>query len=170
MIGWVLGVLVLVPVFAVLAAVLLLNLDPGRRLVERLAGQLTGGQVAIAGLRGRFPDALRLRACRGARRRGRLADRWTTWRWTGRRLALLHREARIDLLQAGRVQVPRLPVSSRGPAAPASDAAVHAAGPRVGGGAARARAEIGAPVAGVPPRWRWTARRTWPRCRTATRT
>ncbi len=33
--GWVAAVLVLLPVFAVLAAVLLLNLDPGRRLVER---------------------------------------------------------------------------------------------------------------------------------------
>ena len=58
---WLLGVLVLIPVLAITAALVLLNIDPGRRLVERLAQQLTAGQVVIAGLGGRFPDALTLR-------------------------------------------------------------------------------------------------------------
>ena len=148
-VGWVLGVLILVPVFAVLAAILLLNIDPGRRLVERLAGQLTGGQVEIAGLSGRFPDALRLAHAEVHDAQGpwiildNVALDWSP-------LALLHREARVDLLTAERVQVPRLPVSQ--PATkpqPASSqpfslpvhvtvASLHIA-----------RAEIGAPVAGV---------------------
>ena len=96
--GWGLGVLVLIPVFALLAAVLLLNLDPGRRLVERLAGQLTAGQVRIAGLAGRFPDALRLRHAEVSDAQGvwlTLDDVALDWS----PLALLHREARVDLLQ-----------------------------------------------------------------------
>ncbi len=147
--GWLGGVLVLIPVFAVLAAVVLLNTDPGRRLVERLAGQLTGGQVVIAGLGGRFPDALRLRHAEVHDAEGA----WLTLDnvvldWSP--LALLHREARVDLLQAAQVTVARLPVSSA-PAKPApadgkpfslpiavTVAALHVI-----------RAEVGAPVAGV---------------------
>ena len=58
---WLVGVLVLIPVLAIVAALVLLNTNPGRRLVENLAQQLTGGQVVLAGLGGRFPDALTLR-------------------------------------------------------------------------------------------------------------
>ena len=147
--GWIASVLVLLPVFAVLAVVLLLNLDPGRHLVERLASQFTAGQVSIAGLGGRFPDALRLR-------HAEIHDADGAWlvlddvalNWSP--LALLHREAEVDLLQAGRVQVLRLPVSSVAkPAQPANQSSfslpvqvsVHALHIE--------RAEIGAPVAGV---------------------
>ncbi len=146
--GWVLGVLILVPIFAVLAAVLLLNVDPGRRLVERLAGQLTSGQVVIAGLAGRFPDALRLAHAEVRDAQGAwlvLDDVALDWS----PLALLHREARVDLLTARRVQVPRLPVSQPGPASPASSQPFSLP-VRVSVAAIRiARAEVGAPVAGV---------------------
>ena len=98
-VGWTLAVLVLLPVFAVLALVLLLNIDPGRHLAERLAARFTGGTVVIAGLGGRFPDALRLA-------RAEVHDTQGPWLvlddvvldWSP--LALLHREARIDLLTA----------------------------------------------------------------------
>ena len=147
--AWILAVLVLLPVFAVLAAILLLNLDPGRRLVAQLAGQLTGGQVEIDGLGGRFPDALRLRHAevRDAQGAWLLLDD-VALNWSP--LALLHGEARVDLLQAGRVQVPRLPVSSTAtPSQPASSqpfslpvrvsvSEIHLL-----------RAEIGQPVAGA---------------------
>ncbi|WP_158743768.1 translocation/assembly module TamB domain-containing protein [Acidisphaera sp. L21] len=148
--GWVVGVLVLAPIFVVLAAILLLNIDPGRRLVERLAGQLTGGQIEIAGLAGRFPDALRLghaevRDAKGA---------WLTLDdvaldWSP--LALLHKEARVEMLSAGRIVVARLPETapSASTASPASNepfslpvrVSVEAIHVR--------RAEIGKPVAGV---------------------
>ena len=148
-VGWLLAVLVLLPVFVVLAAVLLLNLDPGRRLVERLAGQLTGGQVVIAGLGGRFPDRLRLA-------HAEVHDAQGAWLlldgvaldWDP--LALLHKEARIELLTASGVQVPRLPVSSPAAAKPSADSQPFSLPVRVSVEAIRiARAEIGAPVAGV---------------------
>ena len=148
-IGWVASVLVLLPVFVVLAAVLLLNLDPGRRLVERLAGQLTGGQVVIAGLGGRFPDRLRLAHAEVHDAAGAwllLDDVALDWE----PLALLHKEARIELLTASRVQVPRLPVSQ--PAQPSKPASSEpfSLPVRVSVEAIRvARAEVGAPVAGV---------------------
>ncbi len=149
-VAWTVGVLVLVPVFAVLAAVLLLNVDPGRRLAERLAGQLTGGQVRIGGLAGRFPDALRLA-------HAEIHDAQGAWLtlddvaldWSP--LALLHREAQVDLLSAGRVQVLRLPVASPAPAKPEpANSAPFTLPVRVSVAALHVhRAEIGAPVAGV---------------------
>ena len=64
-------------------------------------------------------------------------------------LALLHREARVDLLTARRVQVPRLPVSQPKQAAPANSQPFSLP-VRVSVQSLRiARAEIGAPVAGV---------------------
>lgn len=147
--GWGLGVLVLIPVFALLAAVLLLNLDPGRRLVERLAGQLTAGQVRIAGLGGRFPDALRLRHAEVSDAQGvwlTLDDVALNWS----PLALLHREARVDLLQASRVGVARLPVPSAAAKPAPADSKPFSLPVRVSVAALRiARAEIGAPVAGA---------------------
>ena len=146
--AWVLGVLILVPIFAILAAILLLNINPGRRLVERLAGQLTAGQVEISGLGGRFPDALRLA-------HAEVHDKDGAWlilddvalNWSP--LALLHKEARVDLLTAGRVQVPRLPVASTSPGSSSSSQPfslpVHVSVQALH----IARAEIGAPVAGV---------------------
>ena len=149
-VGWVIGVLVLVPIVAVLAAVLLLNIDPGRRLVERLAGQFTRGQVQIAGLAGRFPDALRLAHAEIHDAQGpwlTLDDVVLDWS----PLALLHGEARVDLLSAGRIQVTRLPVASPAPAKPEpANNAPFTLPVRVSVEALHVhRAEIGAPVAGV---------------------
>ncbi len=146
--GWVVGVLILTPIFAVLAAVLLLNIAPGRRLVEHLAGQLTGGQVEIAGLSGRFPDALRLA-------HAEVRDPKGTWLtlddivldWSP--LALLHREAKVDLLQAGGILVSRLPEAAPDPAKPA-DNAPFSLPVRVSVEALHVRRlDVGAPVAGV---------------------
>ncbi len=149
-VAWVVGVLVLVPVFAVLAVVLLLNINPGRRLAERLAGQFTGGQVALVGLGGRFPDALRLA-------HAEIRDTEGTWLslddvaldWSP--LALLHREARVDLLSAGRIQVARLPVPNPNAPQPAPTSNTPFSLPvRVTVAALHAhRIDIAAPVAGV---------------------
>ena len=147
---WLLGVLVLIPVLVVAAALVLLNIDPGRRLVEHLAQQLTSGQVVIAGLGGRFPDALTLR-------HAELHDAQGVWLslddvaldWSP--LALLHGEARVDRLAAGAVDLPRLPVSSA-PAKPqpANSSTSFSLPVKVVVGALQiGRATIGAPVAGV---------------------
>ncbi len=146
---WLLAVLIGLPILVVAAALVLLNVDPGRRLVERLAKQLTGGQVVIAGLAGRFPDALRLAHAEVHDAQGAwlvLDDVALDWSPT----ALIHREARVDLLSAGLIQVPRLPVSNA-PATPAAKSNAPFSLPvRVSVSAIHvARAEIGAPVAGV---------------------
>src|SRR5215472_15933044 len=54
-----LGLLIGIPVVLVALVILGANLGPGRTLLARAIPGLTGGQVAIAGLSGRFPDALR---------------------------------------------------------------------------------------------------------------
>ena len=146
---WLVAVLVLIPVLAILAALVLLNIDPGRRLVEHLAQQLTSGQVVIAGLGGRFPDALTLRHAEVRDGQGAwlyLDDVALDWS----PLALLHGEARVDRVAAGSIDVPRLPVSTA-PAKPQPASSGSFSLPvRVTLGTLQVnRAAIGAPVAGV---------------------
>ena len=145
---WVLGVLMLLPVVAVVLVLVLANTDPGRRLIESQTASLTGGMVRIGGLAGRFPDALRLD-------RIEITDAHGVWLsaqaivldWSPS--ALITRRARIDNAVIGHLSMVRLPV----PAAPAQPA------PPGGGGFSlpvsidlRAltlqRADIGAAVAG----------------------
>ena len=92
----------------------LLNLDVGRRLVETQAESLTGGMVRIAGLSGRFPDALRIGRLElrdadgpyfdgGVAGAGLVADRVAAssrrrcsgWRRRGSRLSRLPRSAGV---------------------------------------------------------------------------
>ena len=146
---WLVAVLVLIPVLAVVAALVLLNIDPGRRLVERLAQQLTAGQVVLAGLGGRFPDALTLRHAEVHDAKGAwlyLDDVALDWS----PLALLGGEARVDRVAAGSIDVPRLPVSTA-PAKPQPAGSSSFSLPvRVTLQSLQVkRASIGAPVAGV---------------------
>ena len=140
--GWVLGIVILVPIFAVLAVVVLLNTDPGRRLVERLAKPVTKGRVEMAGLGGRFPDALRLAHAEVRDTEGAwllLDDMALNWS----PLALLHGEIRVDLLGARRVQMPRRPIIPASNSSYSLPARLVVEAFRVG------RMEVGAPVAGV---------------------
>jgi len=149
---WTFGILLGLPV--VLAGVVLIvaNIGPGRRLIERETARLTGGQVVLAGLDGRFPDALRLGHAELRDADGVwLALDDVTLNWSP--LALMRGEAHLRALSARRIAVPRLPV-----AAPSAAAPGQAAGQ--GGGFTLpvrvvldklvvGRFEIGAPVAGV---------------------
>ena len=147
--AWVLGALAALPVVVVGLVILLLNVDPGRRLAERLAGQVTGGEVQISGLSGRFPDALRLA-------HAELHDADGAWLlvdgvvldWSPARL--LSREARVDMLSAARVQVPRLPLSQPSSASRPSDSKPFSLPVRVAVEKLHVdRVEVGAPVAGI---------------------
>ena len=143
-------VLLALPVLAVGAVFVLLNVDWGRRLVEREAASLTGGTVVLSGLGGRFPDALRLGHLE-------LRDRDGAWLtadgivldWAPTRL--VSRLVDVDALTVERLRMPRLPVSEPQPATPAAPSSgpfvlpVRVAARRV----AVARGEIGAPVAGA---------------------
>src|SRR3954451_3191973 len=58
--AWILGLLVGIPVLLLALVVVAGNTEPGRKLLVGAVPTITSGQVAIAGLAGRFPDALRL--------------------------------------------------------------------------------------------------------------
>ena len=116
---WVAGVLVLLPVMLVAAVLALANTGPGQRLIEGEAASLSGGLVALRGLSGRFPDALRLAHLEVRDTRGTwltLDDVALDWS----PLALLGRTANIARLSAARMDLQRLPVSA--PAKPAPPA------------------------------------------------
>src|SRR5580658_8707171 len=54
------AVLLSLPILLCAALLLLGNTDRGRRMIEHYTEQLSGGQVLLQGLAGRFPDHLRL--------------------------------------------------------------------------------------------------------------
>ena len=90
-----------------------INTAPGRHLIERLAPRLTGGEVAVAGLRGHLPG--RVRAAQVE-----IRDVRGTWmRVDGLRIAwsplrLLFGTAKVERLAASRVAMLRLPEASGG--------------------------------------------------------
>ena len=103
-------VLLAVPVLAVVAVLILANTDPGRRLIQDRAASLTGGMVRIDGLGGRFPDALRVSQIQVWDAKGPYVTiSGLTLDWSP--LTLLRRTARIDRLQADRLDFSRLPES-----------------------------------------------------------
>jgi translocation and assembly module TamB len=56
----ILAVLIGIPILLVAVVIIGANLPPGRNLLVKLVPSATSGQVIIAGLEGRFPDALRI--------------------------------------------------------------------------------------------------------------
>ncbi len=106
---WVAGIVLLTPVVLVVAVLVLANTGFGRSLIEGEAASLTGGQVVLRGLAGRFPDALRLAHLE-------VHDAQGTWltldgvvlNWSP--LALIGKVARIDSLAAADIHVLRLPI------------------------------------------------------------
>ena len=146
---WVLALLLALPVLAVAVLLVGLNIGPGRVAAEQLAGRLTGGQVVIQGLHGRFPDRLRLAhfEVRDGQGAWLLADD-VALDWSP--LALAHRQASVDLLTAARVQVPRLPAAAPVSAAPAAESKPFTLPIQVMVRRIKAdRIEVGAAVAGT---------------------
>lgn len=118
--GWRLlgGLLLGVPLVALLGALLAVNSDPGRAAIERHLADAVPG-LSLSGLEGPIPGRIRLAGAE-------LADQDGVWlRLSGLVLqpdwpALLRGEARIGLLSAAEVQVLRLPAgqATSAPAAP----------------------------------------------------
>jgi translocation and assembly module TamB len=109
--GWIVGVLIGIPVLLAVAVLVGANVDPGRRLIERLTPQLTGDVVRLSGISGRFPEALRIAHIEVRDKVGAyvtVTDAALDWS----PLALLRGVASVDLLSAANVTVARLPVSS----------------------------------------------------------
>ena len=149
--AWLFGVLLLLPVLAVAVVFAGLNMDPGRRLAERLIDQVTGGQVQVAGLSGRFPDHLRLAKLTVKDTEGvwlSAQDVALDWHPT----ALLRKQALIDRLQIAQGSMTRLPVSAP-PAAetPPAPGAPFTLPVRITARTLQVdRFELGKPVAGAP--------------------
>jgi translocation and assembly module TamB len=113
--GWTLAVLLGTVVTLIGAVFAALNIAPSRDLAARQVGKLTGGQVAVSGLAGRFPDALRVARIEISDARGvwlSLDDVALDWS----PLALLHRDAKLARVSAVVVSVARLPEDSGGAA------------------------------------------------------
>jgi translocation and assembly module TamB len=109
--AWIVGILIAIPALLVVAVLVTANIDPGRRLIERLTPQLTGDTVRIGGISGRFPGALRIAHIEVRDQVGAyvtVTDAVLDWS----PLQLLHGLASVDLLSAANVTLARLPVSS----------------------------------------------------------
>jgi translocation and assembly module TamB len=117
--------LLALPIVLCAALLVLGNTDRGRRLIEHSTERLSGGQVSLQGLAGRFPDQLRLA-------RLQLRDPQGLWleadelqlNWSP--LPLIRRQARVALLQAARVAMERAPAyPSPTPPSPSSGIWLH---------------------------------------------
>ena len=109
--AWTVAAVVGVPLLLVAVILVGGNTGPGRHLIERLTPTLTGGEIRIAGLAGRFPDRLRaahfeLRDKDGAY----LTIDGLTFDWSP--LQLLHATLLIDRLDATEADFARMPVAS----------------------------------------------------------
>ncbi len=114
---WMLAAIVVLPLVLAALVVALANTDGGRRGLERVVAQASGGRVLIEGLAGRFPDRLRVA-------RIEMRDRDGTWAEAGD-LALDWSPSRLLRLQAqaaqfelARLALHRPPVFEQEPAAP----------------------------------------------------
>lgn len=110
--GILVAILLAIPVMAVGLILLIANIDPGRRLIEREAASLTGGMVKIHGLAGRFPDALRVAEIQVSDEKGPYVTvSGLVLDWSP--LKLLQKTARIDRLLVTKLDFSRLPESEK---------------------------------------------------------
>lgn len=107
--GLLLGVPAALVALALLAVLVGANSGPGRRLIERQVASLSGGMVAIDGLGGRFPDALRVRRLTLSDHLGAYAT-LDGIKLDWRPLRLLRLTARVDLASVEAIDVVRKPV------------------------------------------------------------
>lgn len=99
------------PLFGLAIVLIGGNTGAGRHLIARAVADLSGGTVAIDGLSGRFPDALRIRhiAVRDGDGTWLTIDR-ARLEWSP--LRLIHGEVKVETLAADHVAIARLPQRS----------------------------------------------------------
>ena len=113
---WALAGIAAVPILVAALVVAIANTDPGRRMVERVVAQASGGEVLLEGLAGRFPDRLHVA-------RIELRDREGTWAvasdlaldWSPTRLLRL--QAHVAHIELASLALHRPPLSDDEPAA-----------------------------------------------------
>src|SRR5690349_8468326 len=109
--AWFSGLLIGIPLAALLLLYALSDTSVGRNTIEKLVGLGSGGQVAITGLAGKFPHSLRAARIEVSDAKGRwltlddVALEWSPFR-------LIRKDARIASLRIAHAFVVRLPESS----------------------------------------------------------
>jgi translocation and assembly module TamB len=102
------GLVIGLPLLGLAIVIIGANTDTGRHLLSRIVADVTGGMVAIDGLSGTFPDALRAKRIVVSDPRGAwLTIDETRFDWSP--LRLIRGEFRVDRLVAARIAVARLP-------------------------------------------------------------
>src|SRR5215469_2441229 len=128
--GVILGLVVCIPVVLLAIVLALGNTPPGRHLIESVVSRATSGEVRIAGLEGRVPDALRIGRVELDDAAGSyfVADN-VVLEWSP--LRLLRGVLAIDRLDATHADLERVPLSSgsssSGASLPITLAALHVA-------------------------------------------
>ena len=110
---WTAAIVVGVPLLLVALLLVAGNIAPGQRLIARLVPSLTGGEIRIGGLSGRFPDRLRATTLTIDDPRGpylTIQDLVLDWS----PLELMHRTLAVDRLDVGAADFARMPESSGG--------------------------------------------------------
>ena len=110
---WTAAIVVGVPLLLVALLLVAGNIAPGQRLIARLVPSLTGGEIRIGGLSGRFPDRLRATTLTIDDPRGpylTIQDLVLDWS----PLQLMHRTLAVDRLDVGAADFARMPESSGG--------------------------------------------------------
>ena len=146
---WALTAIVVLPLALAVLVVVIANTDTGRRTIERIVAQASGGRVVLAGLAGHFPDRVRVA-------RVEMRDRDGTWGvatdlaldWSPSRL--LRGEAHMVRLELARLELERLPVADEEPSPPPQRAASMRLPLRVAIDLLHvAKVELAPPIAGV---------------------
>jgi translocation and assembly module TamB len=109
--AWVTGLLIVLPVVLITLVLVVANVDWGRRMLELTTAQLSGGQVVLTGMSGRFPDDVRIA-------HAEVHDAQSLWlsaddvslQWSPSGLA--SKRLQVQLLRAGRIELLRLPAPS----------------------------------------------------------
>ena len=149
--AWIAGGLCLFIVTLIATVWVAGNTDPGRRLIERLTSQLTGGTVQLAGLGGAIPMQLTLDQLQ-------LRDRQGVWlsadhvslRWHP--IEYLRNRVHVDTLQAARLHMERTPVSDGKRGGNATIPDIEVGDFKIG------VVELGAPLVGTPAAFTATGR------------
>ena len=111
--AWTAAVVVGLPLLLVAVVLAAGNIGAGQRWIARLVPALTGGEIHIAGLSGRFPDRLRATSLQIDDPSGPyLTIRDLVFDWSP--LQLVHARLDIDRVDAASVDFARMPQSSGG--------------------------------------------------------
>jgi translocation and assembly module TamB len=146
---WVAAIVVGLPVALIVALLVLANTGFGQRLIARQAGSMSGGMVRLAGLHGRFPDALRLDHVEVDDSKGAwLTADGVALDWSP--LTLVSLRALVERVSVEHLSVTRLPVAAPAAKRPPASSGGFSLPVRVTVRALQiTRADLAAPVAGV---------------------